>query len=116
MTVSKIPSNDADTRQCRLKVDGEMTIYTAGVLKDELLEPLEEDRHVELDLSAVDEFDTAGVQLLLLLRRELAQAQKTLHLSATSDAVQEVLGLYRLAETFNAAADSSSTINAGGQQ
>jgi anti-anti-sigma regulatory factor len=48
-----------------------MTIYQAQAQKEQLLAALAATEHLELDLSAVTEMDTAGLQLLLLLKREV---------------------------------------------
>ena len=56
-----------------LHIEGEMSIYRAAELKQVLLAALEQTRVLELDLSAVTELDTAGVQLLLMLKKS-AQA------------------------------------------
>jgi len=46
-----------------------------------------------LDLSAVTEFDSAGLQLLLMARREAARLGRQLVVSAASHAVRDVFAL-----------------------
>ena len=77
-----------------LHVDGELTIYRAAELKPALLgAPV-------LELAGVSEIDTAGVQLLLLARRE-AQAQgRGWRIGARSAAVDEALALLGLADSL----------------
>ncbi|CAK0774681.1 STAS domain-containing protein [Gammaproteobacteria bacterium] len=87
-------------RRCTLQVEQEMSIYTAIALKDPLLEPLANSRELVLDLSAVPEVDTSGVQLLLLLHRESVRRQVVLRISGMSAAVREALGLYGLLSWF----------------
>ncbi len=54
-----------------IRVTGEMTVYTASQIKQPLLDAIADGAaNVQLDLSGVSEFDTAGVQLLLLIHRE----------------------------------------------
>lgn len=53
-----------------LSIDGGMTIYQAAELKTLLLNKLSKVSTLEIDLSAVSEIDTTGLQLLLALRRE----------------------------------------------
>lgn len=86
----------------RLRIAGEMTIYSAGDLKTKLLGALADCRELDVSAAEVTEMDTAGVQLLLLAKREAARAGKTLRLVAPSPAVQDVLACYRLAAEFDA--------------
>lgn len=85
------PSGGAD-----LVIDGELTIHTAGDRKTELLALLERGDTLTVDLSAVTELDTAGLQLLLLTRREATQLGKTLEITAASNAVTEALAIVHL--------------------
>jgi len=81
-----------------LTLQGEFTIYDAGV-KDELL-ALCAGPQVEIDLSQVNEIDTVGVQLLLLVLRQAQMQQRNLRLVALHPAVSTMLGLYGLYRTF----------------
>jgi anti-sigma B factor antagonist len=76
-----------------LAVEGEMTIYRAAELKPALLEAVRTQDAPALDLSAVTEFDSAGLQLLLVARREAQRLGKSLPLTAASPAVREVCAL-----------------------
>ena len=86
------------------KVDGEMTIYRAAELKPLLLQWPAGDAALEIDLSGVDEIDTAGVQLLLLARREAQGLERELRLVGRSRAVDDALTLLNLQAEFGAAA------------
>lgn len=76
-----------------LAVEGEMTIYRAAELKPALLDAVRTTDAPALDLSAVTEFDCAGVQLLLVARREAERLGKRLTLSAASPAVLDAFAL-----------------------
>ncbi|WP_407309137.1 lipid asymmetry maintenance protein MlaB [Pseudomonas sp. nanlin1] len=78
---------------CTLAVDGEMSIYTAAELKGELLGWLEPATQTRLDLAQVSEIDAAGVQLLLLIRRQVLAAGQSLTLIECSPAVRDTLKL-----------------------
>jgi anti-anti-sigma factor len=87
-----------------LKFDGGLTIFQAAERKPELLHILaRSEGTLALDLSGVDEIDTAGVQLLLLLRREAAAQQRALDVVAYSPAVLAVFDLLHLHSLFFAA-------------
>ena len=77
------------------RVTGEMTVYTAGQIKQPLVDALADaPANVQVDLSGVSEFDTAGVQLLLLVHREALVRGRSLHFGAASNIVREVLTLW----------------------
>jgi anti-sigma B factor antagonist len=77
-----------------IRVTGEMTVYTASQIKQPLVDAIADGpTDVRLDLSGVSEFDTAGVQLLLLVHREALASGRSLMLGAESHIVREVLTL-----------------------
>lgn len=76
-------------------VKGPMTIYECVELKRRLGDALSHLDELHIDLSEVDEMDTAGLQLLLLARREAHSRGKEARLVAVSAATQEVLDCYR---------------------
>jgi len=81
-----------------LRIEGELTIFRAAELKDALMrEPAPQ----EIDLSAVTEMDTAGLQLLMAAKRAANAEQRTLRLLAHSPAVLEVFELLNVAAYFN---------------
>ncbi|WP_426192689.1 STAS domain-containing protein [Massilia sp. DWR3-1-1] len=84
----------------RVRLDGEMSIYRAAELKETLLAPLAAGTLVELDLSAVSELDTAGVQLLLLARQTARGLGGDVCVLASSAPVQDLLDLLGLADSF----------------
>ena len=83
-----------------VRVDGEFNIYRAAELKTQLLEALVSDTELDLDLSGVSELDSAGLQLLLLLKRCALEQQRSLRFVNHSPAVVEVLDLTNLAQQF----------------
>ncbi len=85
-------------RSTVLKITGEFTIFRAIELKQALLS---DPPPLEVDLSGVTEIDTAGVQLLMLAKKEALAAQRELHLVAHSSAVIEVFDLLNVGEYFD---------------
>jgi anti-anti-sigma factor len=79
-----------------LAVEGEMTIYRAAELHPALLDAVRTIEAPALDLSAVTEFDSAGVQLLLVARREAGRLGKRLALQGASPAVRDAFALLGL--------------------
>jgi len=85
----------------RLHPQGELTIFHAAELKAEWLQALEAaGGALEMDLAGVTELDTAGLQLLMLLKREAAAKGGTLLLHGHSPAVLEVFELLNVAAFF----------------
>jgi len=92
--------NQNKTEKSVMRIDGEISIYRAAELKQVLLTSLEQTQELELDLAAVTELDTAGVQILMLVKRQALATQRKLHLVAHSPAVLEVFELLNLAAHF----------------
>ena len=84
----------------RLKLVGEMTIYNALAMKTSILATLQKHKEVEIDLAKVSEMDSAGLQLLLLAKREAGNRNKSLRLTNHSEATLELFNLYHIAEHF----------------
>lgn len=84
----------------RLAIAEDMTIYNATAQKAILMGGLESSDEIELDLSAVAEIDTAGFQLLVLVKREAASQGKTARIVAHSACVQELVDFLDMAAHF----------------
>lgn len=83
-----------------LAINDELTVFTAAEQKMHLLAFLASGGELEINLANVTEIDTAGLQLLILIKREAAQAAKTLRFVMHSKAVLEILELANLTSTF----------------
>ena len=75
---------------------GELTIYTAAENKDKLLDLIGRSKSLEIDLSQVNECDSAGLQLLILAQRESQRQNLDIKLTGHSEAVLEVVDLFNL--------------------
>lgn len=95
-----VTSETQEEGKCQLRVEVDMTIYTALELKQELVSCLDKVQHWELDLSQVNEMDSAGLQLLILLKREAAKRGAQLALTAHSPAVTDVIDTLNVAAYF----------------
>jgi anti-sigma B factor antagonist len=84
-----------------LQIEGDMTIYTAAALKKELMEHLNEPCEREIDLSEVGKMDSAGIQLLILAKREANRHNTPLRLIGHSQAVLDIFDSYNLAAYFS---------------
>ncbi len=83
-----------------LVLEGAVTIYNAQELKDRLLSAARSSPELHLDLSLVTELESAGLQLLYLVKREATRTGNALRIVAHSDAVREVFDLCNLNAYF----------------
>jgi anti-anti-sigma factor len=84
----------------RLTVDGDLTIYHAGEIKQRLIDGIRCGPVLELDLTHVGEMDTAGFQLLALAKRESQQLGHALRIVGHSPAVLEVIEFFNMVAFF----------------
>ena len=95
-----------------LCIEGELTIYRAAELCEVLkgsLAAVPEHGTLGLDLGAVTEMDSAGAQLLLAAQKSAFATGRTLCVTASSAAVDEVLAILRLATQFTATPPSAAS-------
>jgi anti-sigma B factor antagonist len=83
-----------------LSLLGDLTIYSAAEARGDLAGHQARGAGLVLDLSGVDEVDTAGVQVLLWLKREGRNRDKALRLVNHSAAVVEAFDLLQVAGVF----------------
>lgn len=86
----------------RIALGGELTIYTAAELRDRLVAVVPRAERIELDTAAVSEIDTAGLQVLLSVKRHCEGEGKSLVCAEHSDSVRECIELLRLADELGA--------------
>jgi anti-anti-sigma factor len=80
-----------------LALHGALTIAHGAAQRELLLEAIRPPgAELVLDLSAVEAFDSAGVQLLLATRRSLAERGDALRIVAASPAVNDALAHFGL--------------------
>lgn len=91
-------STNGDAR--RLVLEANLTVYNAPEHKRTLLDTLEQAKVIELDLAAVGEIDSAGLQVLLLAKRESLAKGKELRIVRHSPAVQDLLEFFNVASYF----------------
>jgi len=89
------PTDSSRTADPAFAVTMPMTIQHATELRDRLADAIEAGAR-RFDLSAVEEFDSAGVQLLLAARRSLAARQAEIELAHVPMVVRDLLDRYGL--------------------
>lgn len=83
-----------------LAITEDLTIYHALEQKQLLLDALAMNSELELNLAHVSEMDTAGLQLLVLLKKEALRAGKQVRIVAHSQAVSSVIDFCNMAAEF----------------
>ena len=87
----------APTDDTVLRLGADLSIGQAAALRDTLADAVHSaPGDLQLDLSAVHDFDSSGVQLLVATRRSLATRGHALQIVAASAAVREALQLFGL--------------------
>ena len=75
----------------RLALEGEMTIFQAAEIDEQLSKAIHDSESLDVDLASVTELDTAGVQVMLVAQREAKALAHRLRWVGHSHAVLEVL-------------------------
>ncbi|CAK0766152.1 STAS domain-containing protein [Gammaproteobacteria bacterium] len=83
-----------------ISLDGEMTIFTIRDIATRLLEPLSNSVGIEIDLTGVTEIDSAGLQLMIAVKKMAADHGLPLRFVGHSSAVIRVLDLCDLVGFF----------------
>lgn len=83
-----------------LKPEGELTIFEAAEARVRFRDELDAGGGLQLDLSGIAELDTAGVQVLLWLKREAKARGAAVPFAHHSPAVLEVYDRLNLAGVF----------------
>ena len=90
-----------------IKVKGNCVIQELEPLQKIMLDTIESERSsVQIDLSEVEAIDTAGVQLLVVCRKNALEIGKTFQITSTSESVSDALkitGLESMLEDSNKA-------------
>lgn len=87
-------------QQTLISLEGELTIYNVNDLRAELLSVVNNADDIEINLSLVSDVDSAGLQLLMLVKREMLKQEKNLRLVAHSRAVLDAFELCDLGSFF----------------
>ena len=79
-----------------LCIDGELTIYSVKQYQQSLVDKFSDEKILEVDMSAVDEIDISGLQLLAVISKQLADNGSEMKIIQASDEVTEALDTCRL--------------------
>lgn len=85
---------------CRVSFDGPMTICSAAELQPLFTDLAKDQRSVEISLVNVTEIDSAGIQWLMLVKRERETHNLSFRLTNLSDEVRDVFKIIDLESYF----------------
>ena len=93
---------DENSSPPALAISGEFTIFTAADLKPRLLHAVIDagSEDVDIDLSEVTEIDSAGLQLMVMTKREALARGKNVRFVRHSDPVLDLVDLCDLSGFF----------------
>lgn len=86
-----------DLSQRSMSIIGELTIFSVQDVHSRLLEILRTTEELSIDLSKVTEIDTAGLQLLLLVKRK---PERQVRFCKHSDEVLRLVDLANIGQTL----------------
>jgi anti-anti-sigma factor len=101
MSFNKREDSRRKTDSCLLDAGADMTIYSAADNLTEIKGYYSQFNHLELNLSAVEEIDSSGIQILLSLVQNAKKDGKQVVLSQISDPVIEVMDLLNIRSHFD---------------
>lgn len=109
MKITKLKGSNKRSGRCLLQLQGDMTIYNAAEFRKKLLEFVEDFKEFEVDMSAVNEIDTAGIQLLLQLKKKAQAEQRTIRLLGCNEEISDLFDLYQLQDWLAPATSGNAT-------
>jgi anti-anti-sigma factor len=101
MSFTKREDSNQKMGNCLLDVSADMTIYSAVNNLSELKEYYPQFNNFEVNLSAVEEIDSSGVQILLALMQNAKKDGKHVFLSEISTPVSEIMELLNIKSHFD---------------
>ncbi len=84
----------------QVKISGEITIFEAKILYEECVRFVTNAQCIECDLSEVSEIDSAGLQVLVALKKYAIEKKFNFSLINHSESVQALLDLSQLVNFF----------------
>jgi len=98
MTTVKVTQKRNNSTE--ITISGDLTIYCVMEVYQKYFQTLKFKEQVFLKLSAIDEVDTAGVQLLIALFKEIKQQGSKYTIQKSCDSLKEYCTLFNLHHYF----------------
>ena len=104
MSIRKLKGSSKKTGKCLLAASGDLTISVISQNHNDLMKFYPDFSSFEFDLSAVEEIDCSGIQLLLAFEYSAQKEGKQLTLNSASAVVTEAMDVININDQFNWAA------------
>lgn len=101
MAFIKQKGSDKKKGLCKIAADCDMSIYAAAKNHEALVSFYTEFDNFEINLSAVEEIDSSGIQLLLALKHSAEKDGKQMTLNSASSPVSEVMDVLNIKDQFS---------------
>lgn len=101
MAFIKQKGSDRKKGLCKIAADSDMSIYAAAANHESLVQFYPDFNSFEVDLSAVEEIDSSGIQLLLALKHSSVKDGKQMTLNSASSPVSEVMEVLNIKDQFS---------------
>nr|WP_321404795.1 STAS domain-containing protein [uncultured Desulfobacter sp.] len=96
-----VSTNPGDDGNLVMKIEGSLSAYDVGELKDRLLTNISNYQEIVLDISDVTEFDTLGIQLILSAGKTAEKLKKIFKITGDPQPIQDaIIGMGLEAEDF----------------
>lgn len=87
-------------KEFKLDIPGDMTIYEAAETKELFEKTLFDNDDINVNLTNVSEIDSAGLQLMVSLKKAASKSEKTVTYVSHSQAVIDLLDLFNMTSHF----------------
>nr|WP_319493399.1 STAS domain-containing protein [uncultured Desulfobacter sp.] len=96
-----VSTNPDDDGNLMMKIEGALSAYEVGELKEHLLTTISNYQSIVLDINDVTECDTLGIQLLLSACKTAEKLKKIFKITGDSQPIQDaIIGMGLEAEDF----------------
>jgi len=99
--MAKIKITQKRNNSTEIALSGELTIFCAMDLYQEHIQKIKFKSKVIFKLSSVSEIDTAGMQIILILFKEIKKQSGEYEVSSISDVISDYVKLFNLENYFS---------------
>jgi len=99
--MAKVKITQKRNNSTEITFSGELTIFCAMEIYQEHLQTIILKPKVIIKLSSVSEIDTAGIQILLILFKEITKQNGEYEISSINDVVNDFVKLFNLESCFS---------------
>mgnify|MGYP000211514317 FL=1 len=99
--MAKIKITQKRNNSTEITFSGELTIFCAMEIYQEHLQKIKLKPKVIIKLSSVSEIDTAGMQILLILFKEITKQSGEYEVSSINDVIRDYVKLFNLESCFS---------------